>query len=173
MNLGEFVNQILGIEKKYESVDAEYLGNGVFTLSVERDSRKVIYNSQETYSITSTSPFLSLFSKRLGGPMEEERIAPSMTIEDNEKKETAYILYDKEHGTIFVRIQKENQIPLQIQKDGGQVLCSDSSMSDETASVIASNYVNIFRRQQKLLDIKTHEKRALEITIQQYSVIGS
>lgn len=170
MNLGQFVNSMLGRELRYESVDAEYLGNGAFTLSTERNGRKVTYNSQETYTVTTTSPLLGLFSKRLGGPMKFERTAPAMTINDSEKNETAYILHDKKHDAVIVRIQKENQAPLQIIKYGYQVLCSDPSMSDEVASKIASNYANIFRQQQRLLDVKVHKKQALETTIQQYSV---
>ena len=171
MDLGQFVNLLIGREPKYEQVSASYSGNGAFTLSAERNNMEVRYVSQVAYTVTTASPLLSLFSKKLGGPVEIERMAPAMMIEDFETGETAHILYDKDWDTIRVSIQKGNKRPLQIIRYlGHQIICNDSSMSDKEASRITSNCVKVFKKQQRLLDVSAYQKKALETAVQQASV---
>jgi len=172
MDLGQLIHNLLFGEEepKYESVKAFYSDSGAFILSTkDEEGRVIVYNSQERYSVTTVSPLLSLFNKSLGGPIEQERMAPTIEIRDSKKGKATYILYDRDEECIMVRIQRGDRTPLLIAKGGSQVSSNDPSMSDRTMSELALNYKGVFERQQELLDVKSHQKKALEATVQQYS----
>ena len=164
MDLGQIINSLLGREQEYASVDVSYHMNGSFTLTAERDERRVTYNSQDPYSFTTTSPILSLFNKDLGGPMEHRRMGQSIAIEDPKKRTTSYTLHDKKEGVTYVRIGT-----LEIYAMGHQIVCSDPTMNDETASEIISVYIDQFKVEQRLLRVIAHKKQELERVVESHS----
>ena len=162
LHLGDFVNSMLGKESKYASVDVEYLSNGHFTLSAEKSGKRIIYDSQVPYVEVNTSPLLSLFSKKLGGPMEFRRMAPSMVISEIDDNKSTKIVYDRTYDVLFVKIQKEGQLPVRLSGCGPQLFCTDLCLTDAATKKLALSYVKIFKEQQKLLRVKYYQKQALD-----------
>lgn len=163
MDLGNLVGKLFGVTPKYESVEANYHLDSSFTLSASRDGRNVEYKSNETYTVTTTSPLLSLFSKKLGGPMEEERFAPSVSIKTEE--EETNILYDQEHDTTVVTVQRTDKNQLMIMKSGYQIMSNQSQMPEDTMNALVRQYQGIFKQEQRLLNVKKHHKGSQRATM--------
>ncbi len=163
MGLVQLINALLGREPKYEHIDAKYQGNGLFVLSAEREDRRIIYNSHESYTGTTTSWFQDR-------PAEFTKFVPSITIHDTGKNETVRIMEDPEESMFAVYINNHHEPPLVVVELGWQIMRTDRRMGEETAARIISEYKRIFRQQLRLLDVKAHKKKALEATVNAYTV---
>jgi len=171
MDLSQIINKLAGDQSsRYGPIDVHYFNDGSFTLRSGKDGKKVEYNSQEIYSITTESPLLSWFSKRLGGPVEVERKAPTITIESIIPEERVKIWYDKEYDTSVIKIEKEGQQPLSISRMGYQFICSNSNINEHVLSKLVSSYEKLFKKEARLLDASTYGKKALEIPTHAYSM---
>ncbi len=156
MDIGKIVTSMLRREPKYENVKATYLGNGRFKLSAEGKGKTIAYDSQLTYSAT---------TKTFGSAAWFKLKAPEITINDPVKKETASILYDKQYDTLIIVIEKNGKTT-RVQKYGSEVR-SEPPISYGAALKIVSDYKEIFRQQERLLNVKAYQKKASKAKLQQ------